>query len=110
LRLRVLFFRTSAGNEPVREWLKVMPEDDRRIIGEDLKTAQYGWPLGMPLIRKLEADLWEVRSTLRDREARVIFTVDGDTMVLLHGFIKKSRQTPLEDLQRVRRRLRSLRG
>ena len=63
----------------------------------------------MPLIRKLEPDLWEVRSSLRRREARVIFTVDGDTMVLLHGFIKKSRQTPVEDLQLARRRLRSLR-
>ncbi len=87
-----------------------MPADDRRIIGEDLKTAQYGWPMGMPLIRKLEADLWEVRSTLRGREARVVFTTDGDTMVLLHGFIKKAQQTPMSDLQLARRRLRSLRG
>jgi phage-related protein len=64
----------------------------------------------MPLIRKLEGDLWEVRSTVRDREVRVIFTVNGGTMVLLHGFIKKARQTPLEDLQLARRRLGSLRG
>jgi len=64
-RLRVVFYRTTAGNEPVREWLKALPPEDRKIIGDDLKTAQYGWPLGMPLIRKLEAGLWEVRSRLR---------------------------------------------
>jgi phage-related protein len=61
-RLRVIFYRTSGGNEPVREWLKALPAEDRRIIGNDLKTAQYGWPLGMPLIRKVEAGLWEVRT------------------------------------------------
>ncbi len=108
LRLQVLFYRTAVGNEPVREWLKALPVEDRKIIGDDLKTAQYGWPLGMPLIRKLETGLWEVRSRLQDRIARVVFTVEGDTMVLLHGFIKKSQRTPLQDLQLARQRLQSL--
>lgn len=107
-RLRVIFYRTTSGNEPVREWLKSLPSEDRKIIGDDLKTAQYGWPLGMPLIRKLEAGLWEVRCRLQDRIARVIFTVESDTMVLLHGFIKKSQKTPRQDLQLARQRLQSL--
>lgn len=64
----------------------------------------------MPVIRKLEPQLWEVRSRLRNRIARVIFTVEGDTMVLLHGFIKQSQKTPAEDLQLARQRLKSLRG
>lgn len=108
-RLQVIFYRTTGGNEPVREWLKALPPDDRKVIGHDLKTAQYGWPLGMPLIRKVEAGLWEVRTRLQDRIARVIFTVEGDTMVLLHGFIKKSEKLPLQDLQLARQRLQSLR-
>lgn len=108
-RLRVIFYRTTGGNEPVREWLKALPPDDRKIIGHDLKTAQYGWPLGMPLIRKVEAGLWEVRTRLQDRIARVIFTVEGETMVLLHGFVKKSEKLPLQDLQLARQRLQSLR-
>ena len=108
-RLRAIFYRTSGGNEPVREWLKALPAEDRRIIGNDLKTAQYGWPLGMPLIRKVEAGLWEVRTRLQDRIARVIFTVESDTMVLLHGLIKKSEKLPLQDLQLARQRLQSLR-
>ena len=109
-RLQVIFYRTTGGNEPVREWLKALSAEDRRTIGHDLKTAPYGWPLGMPLIRKVEAGLWEVRIRLQDRIARVIFTVEGDTMVLLHGFIKKSEKLPLQDLQLARQRLQSLRG
>ena len=85
----MVFYRTSAGNEPAREWLKSLKREDRKRIAEDIKTAQFGWPLGMPLIRKLEPGLWEVRSRVRQGISRVIFTVEGNTMVLLHGFIKK---------------------
>ena len=107
--LEVRFFSTAAGNEPVRDWLLDLSRDDRRTIGEDLKTAQYGWPIGMPLIRKLEPGLWEVRSDIRDGIARVIFTVEGPTMVLLHGFVKKSQKTPASDLKIARQRLADLR-
>ena len=109
MRLRVFFYRSVSGNEPVREWLKTLLPEERKAIGEDLKTAQYGWPLGMPLIRKLETGLWEVRSHLPNRIARVIFTVENNTMVLLHGFIKQSQKTPVRDLQLARQRLLSLR-
>ncbi len=61
----------------MREWLKALPADDRKVIGLDLKTAKYGWPLGMPLLRKVETGLWEVRTRLQDRIARVIFTVEA---------------------------------
>lgn len=105
LRLKVMFFRTRRGNEPVREWLKSLPLDEKRIIGEDVKTVQFGWPLGIPFVRKLEPGLWEVRSNLPSGIARVLFTVEGNTMVLLHGFIKKSQKTPLDDLHLARERL-----
>lgn len=106
--LAVAFFRTETGREPVREWLKSLPREERRIIGEDLKTVQFGWPLGMPLVRKLDAKLWEVRSRLPGRIARVMFTSAEDRMILLHGFIKKSQKTPMEDLELAKNRLRML--
>ena len=105
VRLRVVFFKTDADTEPVRDWLKELDQKDRKTIGEDIKTVQFGWPLGMPLVRKLETDLWEVRSRLHRRIARVIFTVEQDVMVLLHGFIKKSQRTPTSDLNTARKRL-----
>ncbi len=106
--LSVHFFQTVTGREPVREWLKSLPREERRIIGEDIKTVQFGWPLGMPLVRKLDKGLWEVRSRLPDRIARVIFTSSEGEMILLHGFIKKSRKTPKEDLALAKTRLRLL--
>jgi phage-related protein len=107
--LSVYFFQTDTGNEPVRQWLKELDALDRRTIGEDIKTVQIGWPLGMPLVRKMGKDLWEVRIHLSRRIARVIFTVADGDMVLLHGFIKKSQSTPQEDLDLARDRLRQLR-
>jgi phage-related protein len=106
--LDVVFYKTEAGNEPVREWLKSLPRDDRRAIGEDIKTAQYGWPLGMPLIRKMERGLWEVRSHISTGIARVFFTVADGLMVLLHGFVKKSQKTPQNELDTAHRRLNNL--
>lgn len=92
--LEVRFFRTDAGVEPVRNWLKELLAADRKTIGEDLKTVQFGWPLGMPLARHLEGGIREVRSGLDNKIARVLFVLEGSTMVLLHGFIKKQQATP----------------
>ena len=108
--LKVVFFKTASGREPVREWLRSLVPDARQAIGRDIKTAQYGWPLGMPLIRKLERDLWEVRSEFPAGIARVTFTVQEQHMVLLHGFIKKSQKTPASDLKIARQRLAELKG
>ena len=71
----VLFFRTETGREPVREWLKALSPEERRMIGEDLKTLQFRWPLGLPLVRSLGSGLWEVRSRLPNRIARTLFYV-----------------------------------
>jgi phage-related protein len=109
LRLRMAFFKTEAGREPVREWLLSLPRTERQIVGTDLLDVQYGWPLGMPLVRKLEVDLWEVRSDLGDRIARVLFTIEGTTLVALHGFIKKSQRIPQNDLALAKQRLHTLR-
>jgi phage-related protein len=106
--LDVVFFRTESGNEPVREWLRGLDKADKRVIGNDIKTVQYGWPIGMPVVRKLEAGLWEVRSRLDQRISRILFTVHDDTMVLLHGFIKKSQKTPKGDMQLAKNRKANL--
>ena len=108
--LALRFWCTEGGTEPVRDWLRELPAESRKAIGEDLKTVQLGWPLGMPLVRKLEADLWETRSHILDGIARVLFTTTGGAMVLLHGFVKKSQKTPINELETARRRLRQLRG
>ena len=109
-RLRVLFYRSSSGREPVRDWLRDMDPELRAIIGTDLRTVQYGWPVRMPLVRSLSGGLWEMRSSLRSSSARVVFLVADDTLVPLHGFIKKSRKIPKKDLDLAKRRAADLRG
>ncbi|HBI22201.1 MAG TPA: hypothetical protein DDY37_06430 [Legionella sp.] len=99
-KITVRFYKSSLGNEPVKDWLISLCRDDKRIIGEDIKMVEFGWPLGMPLVRKMDKDLWEVRSDITSREiARVMFTVKNGLMVLLHGFKKKSESTPPNDLK-----------
>ncbi len=93
-RLSARFYRSDTGREPVREWLKGLDAVDRRIIGEDIKDVEFSWPIGMPLVRSLGRNIWEVRSSLpHGRIARVLFCVETDCMVLLHGFMKKTQKT-----------------
>ncbi len=94
----------------MRKWLKELEREDKKSIGEEIKTVQFGWPMDMPVVRKLEKDLWEVRVTLAGRIARILLTINEDTMVLLHGFIKKSKKTPFNDLNLAKQRLRSFGG
>ena len=97
--ITVKFYQSDAGKEPVKEWLKSLCRDDKRIIGEDIKTVEFGWPLGMPLVRKMDKNLWEVRSDITNKEiARVFFTVKQGLMILLHGIKKKTEKTPSNDL------------
>ena len=107
-RAPAIFYRTEAGNEPVREWLKSMIAEDRRRVGEDLKTVEFGWPVGMPLCRSLGGGLHEVRSDLAgNRTARMFFYIDRlGRIVVLHGIVKKTRKTPAEDLALARAKKR----
>jgi phage-related protein len=104
-RVPAIFFRTEPGGEPLREWLKSLPPEDRKLIGEDIKTVEFGWPVGMPVCRSLGDGICEIRTHLtQGRIARVLFYIDAKRrMVLLHGFVKKTQKTPLNDLELARK-------
>jgi len=109
LEIPVRFYRTAAGREPVLEWLRGLDKEDRRAIGLDLMRVQFGWPIGMPLVRTLKNGLWEVRSILPSRRiARLILCFHDDNIVVLHGFIKKTQRTHHEDLTLARQRMREV--
>lgn len=105
----VVFFRFDSGREPVREWLKGLSRDHCKTLGEDIKTLQFGWPVGMPLARKMHDGLWELRSHLSDGIARIFFTIYDGKIVLLHGFLKKAMKTPVHELAIAKRRLKKVR-
>jgi phage-related protein len=95
--------------QAIAEWLKHLDREDRREIGADILAVQKGWPLGLPLCRSLGQGLWEVRSTLPSRRiARVIFAFDDDTIVLLHGFIKKTQKTPPAEIDTALKRWKEM--
>ncbi len=99
-KVPAVFFRTAAGREAVRDWLKALPVPDRKAVGDDIRAVEFGWPLGMPLVRPLSGGLHEIRTRLPSRRiARVIFFVsDRGYLVLLHGFIKKTQKLPTAEL------------
>jgi phage-related protein len=107
-RIRLVFYRSSAGTEPVLDWLKSLPAEERKEIGRDLMRAQWRWPVGMPLCRSLGDGLWEVRSNLPGRIARVLFCTNDGNIVALHGFIKKTQKTPVADMELARKRMKEV--
>jgi len=108
-RIPAKFYRTYSGSEPVREWLKSLNQEERRLIGIDIKTVEYGWPIGMPTCRPMGKGLFEVRTNLPlGKVARVFFCIYENQMILLHGFIKKTQKTPKQDLNLALERKRKL--
>jgi phage-related protein len=108
-RIYAAFYETAGGRMPVREWLRSLGKEDRRILGENIATVEFGWPVGMPVCRPLGQGLWEVRSALTgNRIARVSFSITGNRTVLLHGFVKRTQQTPHADLALARQRLKEV--
>ena len=103
-RLEAVFFRTSNGREPVRDWLLSLSKEERRQIGEDIAYVQFKWPIGKPRIDHLRGPVWEIRSSLNNRIARTLFAVVGGKMVLLHGFIKKSQRAPEAEIELAMKR------
>ena len=108
-KIQARFYLTENGNNPVRDWILEFSDDDKRAIGIAIQKVEFGWPIGMPYSRKLDNDIWEVRVNISAaRIARVLFTLIGDEMVLLHGFVKKTQQTPKQDLELARNRKKEL--
>ena len=105
-KLKVRFFTTEGGNEPVKELLKELTKIDRKTIGDDIKTIQFGWPLGMPLVKNIGSRLWEVRSTIPNGIARILFVVKNGEMILLHGIIKKTNKLPPQEKELALKRLK----
>jgi phage-related protein len=101
-----VFFRLESGSEPVRGWLKSLRKDERKAIGEDIAYVQFKWPIGKPRVDHLRGSVWEVRTSLTKRIARTLFAVEGRQMVLLHAFIKKTQQTPNDDIKLAEKRFK----
>ena len=109
-RLPAVFYALGSGREPVREWLRTLSAENRKIIGEDIKDVEFSWPIGMPLCRNLGSGIWEVRSDLNGgRIARILFCTHAGHMILLHGFMKRTQKTPQSEIALAVKRMKELR-
>ncbi|WPD22088.1 MAG: type II toxin-antitoxin system RelE/ParE family toxin [Candidatus Electrothrix scaldis] len=108
--LSAIFYKQLTGAEPVREWLLSLTLEERKAIGGDIMSVEYGWPIGMPTVKSLGKGLWEVRSTLPTKIARVFFCIKGSEMILLHGIIKKSQKAPKKELDLAIKRMKAIRS
>lgn len=103
----LVFWKSAAGREPVRDWLNELPREDQRIIGRDIAKVQFGRPIGLPVCRPLGNGLWEVRSLLPSRrEGRVLFGFHDGMLIALTDFIKKTRATPAGEISLAQQRLK----
>ncbi len=108
--LQAHFFAQDSGKEPVRDWLSSLTKNEKKLIGTDIMSIEFGWPIGMPTVRHIEGSLWEVRTDLDKKIARVFFCTIGNKMILLHGIIKKTQKTLSSDLNIAKRRLKKVRS
>lgn len=109
--LAAIFYATSTGAIPVREWLLGLTREDRIEIGSDIANIEYNWPIGPPQCKPLEKGVFEIRSRISDgRTARVLFFAEQGHLFLLHGFIKKTQKTPRKDLDLAIKRMDEMRG
>lgn len=105
-KLTAIFYRSSSGSEPVRNWLKALPKTERKVIGEDIAYVQFKWPIGKPRVDHLRGAIWEIRSSLGTRIARTLFAVENAQLILLHSFIKKTQKTPNPDIDLAEKRFK----
>jgi phage-related protein len=105
--IQAVFYRTARDNEPVREFLDGLTAADRKNIGGDIAQVEWKWPkVTKPLVDSFGKGLYEVRSSLRDRIARIYFGVEQAQMILLHGVIKKTQKADKADIELARERLK----
>jgi phage-related protein len=105
----VFWRQPASGKQPVLKWLQKLDEEGLRKMSAAMRTVQFGWPLGMPLVRSMGGGLHELRVSLKGKqEARLLFCVHDETIVGLHAFFKTTPATPKGELELAKQRMRAM--
>ncbi|MBQ3826482.1 MAG: type II toxin-antitoxin system RelE/ParE family toxin [Spirochaetaceae bacterium] len=99
-------FQTEQRNQPCRDFILTLSREDKKEVGAKIFEVQKGFPMGLPLVRKMDSDLWEIRVGITDGICRIFFTIAENMIILLHGFVKKSQKTLQNELETAQNRLR----
>jgi phage-related protein len=79
------------------------------MVGIDMLRS-HGLSLGRPWAAPLGKGLWELRVRTRRRLRLLYFLTTAKTFVLLHAFVKKTREVPESEIQIATRRMRQYLG
>src|SRR5438105_15702373 len=103
----VVFYRDAHGNSPVLEFLQGLDQDAQQSFGwaiEQLRVRNI--TAREPLVRHLEGKLWELRRESKTNIYRQLYAfIPGRRILFLHGFQKKTQQTPRREIELAQRRL-----
>ena len=110
----ILYYTDDSGNSPIEDYIKSLVEKndkDSRIKANKILDyldflAIHGKRAGEPYVKHLDGEIWELRP-LRDRF--LFATWDGETLLLLHHFIKETKKTPQREIRQAKRNLRRYR-
>jgi phage-related protein len=109
----VKFYEKADGSSPVRDWLDELEKQAstsktarvrlKKTLSCMLALSQGGSRIGMPAVRRLDGDIWELRP-LSDRV--LFFFAKNNTYVLLHQFVKKTQEAPPREIEQAKREMR----
>lgn len=106
----IYFYKDKKGNEPVLDYLRDLiqkKDKESRIKANKIQDyievlRQYGTHAGIPYVKHLEGEIWELRP-LRDR---ILFIAwHNDSFILLHTFMKRTQKTPRREIEQAKREL-----
>jgi phage-related protein len=101
-----LEFYSKTVHDEIFDWPDGIQASFIRITEQ---MTEYGPNLGMPYTRAMKEGLFEIRAKGREGIGRAFFcTLVGRRIVILHGFIKKTEQTPTRELKIARQRLKEV--
>ncbi|GAB7141053.1 type II toxin-antitoxin system RelE/ParE family toxin [Deferribacterales bacterium RsTz2092] len=101
------FYKTAEGKEVIADFLDTLPTKHRaKVLWEVDLLATYGTALSMPYTRHIEGKLWELRIKFASDISRIFyFVLQGNKIVLLHGFVKKTDKVSQGEIDRAKEHL-----
>lgn len=102
----VEYYETRKGERPTQEFIDNLDTRSKAKIARTIDLLErFGIDLGMPHVKHIKEELWEVRIRVGTNQYRIIyFLFIGKVFILLHGFAKKSGRIPERELRIARSR------
>ena len=98
---KIYYYISASGENPFDKFLDSLSEKQQRKILRILTNiGTYGLTTAIPHIKKLTGTaLWEIRILGQDNIRVFYATLVENSILVLHGFSKKSQKTPSREIK-----------